>query len=156
MESSPLQKANEFAHNAEELAQKGDFANACTLHFRAAEQFLLAMNDTKDAEVYIHNQAVKTLKLLYASHTRAGKELQRKVNSPPSRRPTAQRSERRILEPLEARQKAVHLYSNRSSNPKETKLDDNLGSRQFFVGQQVTDSAIMNNSIKYNTNRFYY
>nr|KAJ3421878.1 hypothetical protein HK105_001979 [Polyrhizophydium stewartii] len=42
------------------------------------EQYLLAMNDTSDPE------AVKTLKLLYASHTRSGKELQRRVQQPPA------------------------------------------------------------------------
>jgi hypothetical protein len=44
-------KANQFASSAEDFLSKGDFQNACTSHFRAAEQFLLAMNDTKDPEV---------------------------------------------------------------------------------------------------------
>jgi hypothetical protein len=57
MEQTPVQKvllfnqANQFSNLAEEYVSKGDFANACTAHFRAAEQFLLAMNDTKDQEV---------------------------------------------------------------------------------------------------------
>jgi Archaeal PaREP1/PaREP8 family len=44
-------KANQFASNAEDFLSKGDLQNACNCHFRAAEQFLLAMNDTKDPEV---------------------------------------------------------------------------------------------------------
>jgi hypothetical protein len=51
MDDSPSFKANQFANSADEYTRKGDYANACTAHFRAAEQFLLAMNDTKDAEV---------------------------------------------------------------------------------------------------------
>jgi hypothetical protein len=42
MDQTPVQKvpqnnqANQFANVAEEYATKGDFANACTAHFRAA------------------------------------------------------------------------------------------------------------------------
>jgi hypothetical protein len=42
MEQTPVQKvaqlnqANQFANLAEEYTAKGDFANACTAHFRAA------------------------------------------------------------------------------------------------------------------------
>ena len=66
---TPVQKvkqtdqANQFATIAEEYAAKGDFANACTAHFRAAEQFLLAMNDTKDQEVGFTNIGCKDVKI---------------------------------------------------------------------------------------------
>ncbi|KAJ3324142.1 hypothetical protein HDV06_000683 [Boothiomyces sp. JEL0866] len=128
--------AHQFATNAEEYMEKGDLANACTAHFRAAEQYLLAMNDTTDPE------AVKTLKLLYASHTRNGKELQRRLNSPPTIRhqqsapvmtsKSSGKEERRISS--EFGKGAVHLYSN----PKKTvEKEPELGSRQFFMGQPM-------------------
>ncbi|KAL2918242.1 hypothetical protein HK105_202169 [Polyrhizophydium stewartii] len=78
MDDSPAQKANAFASAAEEFTARGNLLKAVEAHFRAAEQYLLAMNDTSDPE------AVKTLKLLYASHTRSGKELQRRVQQPPA------------------------------------------------------------------------
>ena len=122
----PVQQANDFASQAEEYAQMGDYNNAATAHFRAAELFLLAMNETKDSV------AVKTLKLLYASHTRMGKDLQRKVlaNNEPATPITTNTPER----------KAVHLYSNSPQNITASKLAEDFGSRQFFVGQGVTDS----------------
>jgi HEPN domain-containing protein len=49
---TPLQQANEFAASAEQFANKGDIANAYIAHFRAAELFLLAINDTTDSEVH--------------------------------------------------------------------------------------------------------
>ncbi|KAJ3253349.1 hypothetical protein HK103_000728 [Boothiomyces macroporosus] len=142
--------AHQFATNAEEYMEKGDLANACTAHFRAAgrndlikEQYLLAMNDTTDPEVsLINQQAVKTLKLLYASHTRNGKELQRRLNSPPTIRhqqsapvitsKSSGKEERRISS--EFGKGAVHLYSN----PKRTQeKEPDMGSRQFFMGQPM-------------------
>jgi hypothetical protein len=52
MEDSPINKANQYANKAEESTRKGDFNNAITAHFRAAELFLLAMNHTNDPEVF--------------------------------------------------------------------------------------------------------
>ena len=125
----PVQQANEFASQAEEYTRLGDYANASTAHFRAAELFLLAMSETSDSV------AVKTLKLLYASHTRMGKELQRKMQSQienPSQNVTNER-------------KAVHLYSNNPQNITASKLAEDFGSRNFFVGQGVTDSMQLEN-----------
>ncbi|KAJ3276640.1 hypothetical protein HDV01_004173 [Terramyces sp. JEL0728] len=87
-------------------------------------------------------QAVKTLKLLYANHTRSGKELQRRLNSPPTIRhqqsapvmtsKSSTKEERRISS--EFGKGAVHLYSN----PKKTQdKEAELGSRQFFMGQPM-------------------
>ncbi|KAI8852225.1 hypothetical protein BC829DRAFT_83601 [Chytridium lagenaria] len=70
-----VNKANLFAHAAEEYAERGQYAQAVEAHFRAAEQFLLATSYTADPE------AIKTLKLLYANHTRQGKDLQRRFQS---------------------------------------------------------------------------
>ena len=119
----PVQQANEFASQAEDYSKMGDYSNASTAHFRAAELFLLAMNETKDSV------AVKTLKLLYASHTRMGKELQRKIAAA-DENPTVNTPER----------KAVHLYSKNAQNVTTSKLAEDFGSRQFFVGQGVTES----------------
>ncbi|CAG8705541.1 6181_t:CDS:2, partial [Acaulospora morrowiae] len=71
MEDTPVNAAHAFANAAEEFEEKELWAKAMEAHFRAAEQFLSAMNYTSDPE------AIRTLKLLYANHTRQGKELQR-------------------------------------------------------------------------------
>ncbi|RHZ78227.1 hypothetical protein Glove_166g265 [Diversispora epigaea] len=73
MENTPVNEAHAFANAAEEFEEKEQWAKAMEAHFRAAEKFLLAMNYTSDPE------AVRTLKLLYANHTRQGKESQRRV-----------------------------------------------------------------------------
>ncbi|KAJ3060801.1 hypothetical protein HK102_009355 [Quaeritorhiza haematococci] len=86
MEESPVNKANGFANAAEEYLERGQISKAIEAHFRAAEQYLIATNYTNDSE------AIRTLKLLYADHTRKGKELQRRLqqagtsssNSPPT------------------------------------------------------------------------
>ncbi|KAJ3095179.1 hypothetical protein HDU97_007216 [Phlyctochytrium planicorne] len=70
-----VNKGNAFAHAAEEYTERGQYAQAIEAHFRAAEQFLLAMSYTTDPE------ATKTLKLLYTNHTRQGKELQRRLQA---------------------------------------------------------------------------
>jgi uncharacterized protein (UPF0332 family) len=137
MESNtPLRQANEFANSAEEYFEKGDYSNACVAHFKAAELFLLAMNETKDSE------AVKTLKLLYASHTRSGKELQRRINSPSLQRAKSKSSgssEKAHIPP----NKVVHLYSNLSDGGISTPVtDDDLGSQALFVGQSVNSKVL--------------
>ncbi|KAJ3294421.1 hypothetical protein HDU76_006955, partial [Blyttiomyces sp. JEL0837] len=75
MEETPaaVNKANAFANAAEEYTERNQYDKAVEAHFRAAEQFLLATSYTSDPE------AVKTLKLLYANHTRQGKDLQRRL-----------------------------------------------------------------------------
>ncbi|KNC97754.1 uncharacterized protein SPPG_09402 [Spizellomyces punctatus DAOM BR117] len=75
MDDGPVNKANAFASAAEDFAERGQYANAVEAHFRAAEQFLSAVSYTADPE------AIKTLKLLYANHTRQGKELQRRLQT---------------------------------------------------------------------------
>ncbi|KAJ3024290.1 hypothetical protein HKX48_003115 [Thoreauomyces humboldtii] len=75
MDDSPVNKANAFANAAEEYLSQGELSNAMEAHFRAAEQFLSAVGYTSDQE------ATRTLKLLYANHTRQGKELQRRLQT---------------------------------------------------------------------------
>ncbi|CAB4475487.1 hypothetical protein RhiirA1_455743 [Rhizophagus irregularis] len=73
MENTPVNAAHAFANAAEELGEKEQWGKAMEAHFRAAEQFALAMNYTSDPE------AIRTLRLLYTNHTRQGKEIQRRV-----------------------------------------------------------------------------
>ncbi|CAG8813639.1 4636_t:CDS:10 [Gigaspora margarita] len=73
MEDTPVNRAHAFANAAEEFEEKELWAKAMEAHFRAADQFVLAINYTSDPEV------VRTLKLLYATHNRQGKELQRRL-----------------------------------------------------------------------------
>ncbi|CAG8630745.1 12749_t:CDS:10 [Ambispora gerdemannii] len=74
MEETPVNAAHAYANAAEEYEEKEQWSKAMEAHFRAAEQFLLAMNYTSNPE------AVRTLKLLYANHTRQGKELKRRLS----------------------------------------------------------------------------
>ncbi|KAH6600423.1 hypothetical protein BASA50_002320 [Batrachochytrium salamandrivorans] len=194
---APAQKANAFATAAEDYAARGQLRKAVESHFRAAEQYLLAMNDTADVE------AVKTLKLLYASHTRNGKEMQRRISqvaTPTSSSPVAELASRPTSTPIphlysgkyfpsshtlgnapgnsvrlgsdqnssatiglhaisssnsQQRSSAVHLYSNHgqsttienagaSSNTADHLSSESaLGSRQFFVGQSLSDSTVL-------------
>ena len=43
-----IQQANNCAQRGEELQETGRYVEASECHFRAAELFLLAMNDSKD------------------------------------------------------------------------------------------------------------
>ena len=89
------------------------------------ELFLLAMNDTSDAEV------IKTLKLLYASHTRNGKELQRRLQQQNSSKPST-------ISVPEQQRAAIHLYSTSSNQVASipiTSSESMMASREFFVGQ---------------------
>ncbi|KAJ3098829.1 hypothetical protein HK100_005006 [Physocladia obscura] len=71
--ASAVSKAHIFAQAAEDYTERGSVALAVEAHFRAAEQFLLATSFTADPE------AARTLRMLYASHTRQGKDLQRRM-----------------------------------------------------------------------------
>lgn len=141
MNESPSFKANQFANNAEDYTRAGDYPNACTSHFRAAEQYLLAMNDTKDPEVSDWNRsdvkAVKTLKLLYASHTRNGKDLQRRLNSQVGHEISSAGGTGISASSGEGSKRAVHLYSGNQPTVIQTGPTESMmaGSRQFFVGQ---------------------
>ncbi|CAG8546412.1 13190_t:CDS:10 [Ambispora leptoticha] len=74
MEETPVNAAHAYANAAEEYEEKEQWSKAMEAHFRAAEQFLQATNYTSNPE------AVRTLKLLYANHTRQGKDLKRRLS----------------------------------------------------------------------------
>ncbi|GJJ78663.1 hypothetical protein EMPS_11022 [Entomortierella parvispora] len=65
--------AHRYANEAEEQEERGGWTEAIDLHFKAADQFLLATKDTQNQEV------VRTLKLMNANHNRQAKDLQRRV-----------------------------------------------------------------------------
>ncbi|RUS34223.1 hypothetical protein BC938DRAFT_481732 [Jimgerdemannia flammicorona] len=73
MEETPVNAAHHFANIAEEAKENEQWVKAMESHFRAAEQFLLAMDYTSDPE------AIRTLKLLRSNHTRQGKDIQRRL-----------------------------------------------------------------------------
>ncbi len=85
------------------------------------------------------------MKLLYASHTRSGKELQRRLTSPPNPTPGPATNTLHINQEVEKSRKgsanpdrrAIHLYSNQQPTVLQTGPSDSMlaGSTQFFVGQ---------------------
>lgn len=121
-------KANEFATLAENFTLSGDFQNASINHFRAAEQYLLAMNDTRDPE------ALKMLKMLYARHTREAKEVRKRMEMPkPPTKPLALNPESLRSGNLQDTPKAVHLFSQET--PTVQGISDSLLQASLFVGQ---------------------
>lgn len=73
MEDTAVNLAHRYANEAEEFQEQGQWAEAMNMHFKAANQFLLATNDTQSHDV------IQTLKLMSANHARQGKDLQRRV-----------------------------------------------------------------------------
>ena len=158
------------------------------------EQYLLAINDTSDPEVvgcrfasifilnarshrlYKRPQAVKTLKLLYASHTRQGKELQRRLgkgkeSTPPKTTSSTLPSPRSTRAPQNAAPLACTSFNDGAlpahmrpglNRPQQLNVPGNgrpqvmqmggsgsgYGSRHYFVGQSEADSVIMNDMLR--------
>ncbi|KAF9425662.1 hypothetical protein BGZ94_007344 [Podila epigama] len=73
MEDTAVNLAHRHANIAEEYEEKGQLAEAIEAHVFAAEQFLLATQDTQSSDV------IRTLKLMNAKHLRQAKDLQRKL-----------------------------------------------------------------------------
>lgn len=69
---SPADLADTFASQAESFTSHSQYDRAAESHAKAAEMYLLAMNDTQD------HQATKMLKMLYANHTRQSKDALRR------------------------------------------------------------------------------
>ncbi|CAG8640662.1 28_t:CDS:2, partial [Funneliformis mosseae] len=90
MEDSPVNAAHAFANAAEELKEKEQWGQAMQAHFRAAEQFALAINYTSDPE------AIRSLKIQYTDQTRQGKEVQRRLakQAPPQEKSSPSSSNR--------------------------------------------------------------
>ncbi|TPX34018.1 hypothetical protein SmJEL517_g03267 [Synchytrium microbalum] len=97
-ETGPLNRAHSFAGQAEDYRDSGKWAKAADYHSKAAEQFLLATQQTTNAEV------LKTLHLLQASHSQQAKELQKKVSAQSHRPP----------------QYATPSYQSTSSSPRQS------------------------------------
>ncbi|KAF9994063.1 tRNA 2'-phosphotransferase 1 [Entomortierella chlamydospora] len=66
-------QAHRYASAAEEYREQNKWEEAVDMHFKAADQFLLATKDTQNQEV------IRTLKLMNANHIRQGKDLQRRI-----------------------------------------------------------------------------
>ncbi|KAF9437135.1 hypothetical protein BGZ76_001845 [Entomortierella beljakovae] len=73
MEETAVNLAHRFANAAEEYQEMNMWEEAVDMHFKAADQYILALNDTQDKEV------IRTLKLMNANHIRQGKDLQRRI-----------------------------------------------------------------------------
>ncbi|KAF9113591.1 tRNA 2'-phosphotransferase 1 [Mortierella sp. AM989] len=65
--------AHRYANAAEEYREQNQWEEAVDMHFKAADQFLLATKDAQNQEV------IRTLKLMNANHIRQGKDLQRRI-----------------------------------------------------------------------------
>ncbi|CAG8516596.1 3285_t:CDS:10 [Diversispora eburnea] len=120
MEDTPVNAAHAFANAAEELEEKEQWAKAMEAHFRAAEQFLLAMNYTSDPEV---RNLIRTLKLLYANHTRQGKESQRRVQQVNQRMQPKQTTQAHLKNPSHVKKSSTQSKSNAASS--QSKNDSN-------------------------------
>lgn len=75
---SPAQQAIALAEIAEQHTNNGEFGLAIQCHLRAGELSLIAISTATDPQI------VKTLKLMYASHARSIKEIERRVANLPS------------------------------------------------------------------------
>ncbi|KAG9294110.1 hypothetical protein G9A89_021469 [Geosiphon pyriformis] len=114
MEATPVNTAHAYANAAEEFEEKEQWGKALEAHFRAAEQFLLAISYTSDSE------AIRTLKMLYANHNRQGKELQRRLSKQSQSSP---------------RQKAVQSSSGSNSQPLSSSHRNRLPPSSSSPGQ---------------------
>ncbi|KAF9916483.1 hypothetical protein FBU30_001325 [Linnemannia zychae] len=74
MDDTAISLAHRYVQAAEEHQDRQQWTEAMEMHFKAADQFLLATKDTQDQEV------IRTLKFMNANHLRQGKDLQRKIS----------------------------------------------------------------------------
>ncbi|KAJ3065272.1 hypothetical protein HDU98_011350, partial [Podochytrium sp. JEL0797] len=144
--ATAVTKANSFAQLAEEYGERGQHAQAIEAHFRAAELFLVATTHASDPE------AARTLRMLYASHTRRGKDLQRrllqsdersakkKLEEPPP--PPPPRLDDISATKLAQRHKLAHqgMWADNFEGQEEM---SGYASRHFFAGQGPEGAALL-------------
>ncbi|CAG8785522.1 22569_t:CDS:2, partial [Dentiscutata erythropus] len=118
--------AHAFANQAEEFEEKELWAKAMEAHFHAADQFVLTISYTSDSEV------ARTLKLLYATHNRQGKELQRRIEK------QAQQSPKQPQERL--------------STPTSIEVDQNQGSSSTLPTTYLSSQHALGVQIPSNNN----
>jgi hypothetical protein len=87
-----IQQAESFVQRGEDLNESRNYAEASECHYRAAELYLLSMNDTDDTN------SQNTLKLLYLNHNRIAKELKKKELKPNSNKNLEENSSFLLLE----------------------------------------------------------
>ncbi|ORZ26368.1 hypothetical protein BCR41DRAFT_221422 [Lobosporangium transversale] len=73
MEGTAINLAHRYASAAEGFQERNHLAEAADMHLKAADQFLLATQDTHNQEI------IRTLKLMNANHIRQAKDLQRRI-----------------------------------------------------------------------------
>ncbi|KAJ1566087.1 hypothetical protein HK096_002221 [Nowakowskiella sp. JEL0078] len=172
---SPILNANSYAQAADEYASRGQYSQAIDSHFKAADFFLLAQQQTSD------NEAIKTLKLLYANHSRQGKDLQRRLSlqqqqlqqqlqqqqlqqqqhqlrrsSTTSRSPTASPTSSRMKPQVQQRPVSIAgLPSALSRSSLNDSNNSTLGSKMYSIGQNpdnfVSDDPLHRTELR---NRF--
>ncbi|KAF9818897.1 hypothetical protein IEO21_02435 [Rhodonia placenta] len=71
--SSPLNVAHQHAANADDYVAQGLLIPAAEEHYKAAEAFLVCVEAATD------DNTKRTLRMLYNDHSKAGKELQRRI-----------------------------------------------------------------------------
>ncbi|RIA85648.1 hypothetical protein C1645_741429 [Glomus cerebriforme] len=148
MENTPVNVAHAFANAAEELEEKEQWGKAMEAHFRAAEQFALAMNYTSDPEV------IRTLKLLYTNHTRQGREVQRRLTkqaqqspkpqeqlNPPSSHRTRKSSSSTSSKSNANNSQAKHNSEQQNQSKHGTSLSTQPITRSSSLEVQVTPSS---------------
>ncbi|CCM02892.1 uncharacterized protein FIBRA_05006 [Fibroporia radiculosa] len=72
--TSPLNMAHQHAANADDYVAQGLLIPAAEEHYKAAEAFLACIETASD------ENTKRTLRMLYNDHSKAGKELQRRIS----------------------------------------------------------------------------
>ncbi|TDL27520.1 hypothetical protein BD410DRAFT_782614 [Rickenella mellea] len=70
---SPLNQAHQHAHNADDYQSRGLLIPAAEEHYKAAEFYQLCVEQCQD------ENTKRTLRMLYADNSKAGKDLQRRI-----------------------------------------------------------------------------
>ncbi|KAF9354946.1 hypothetical protein BGX26_007168 [Mortierella sp. AD094] len=128
MEDTAVNLAHRYASAAEEHREKNQWEEAVGMHFKAADQFLLATNDTQNQEV------VRTLKLMNANHIRQGKDLQRRIAKAAAAAAAAQ--------PQQNQQSSVRRKHKGSSHSDSTALNTTSAGMSGVAGSGGAGNAV--------------
>ncbi|KAJ3120519.1 hypothetical protein HK098_004547 [Nowakowskiella sp. JEL0407] len=149
---SVINNANAYASLAEEYTSKGLYAKAVEAHFQAAEYFLLAIEQTTDIE------AIRTLRLLHANHTRQGKEIQRRLQlQQPQKFQNSKSTSQQSLSPQSIRrsetQRPYSIAGYPSSNQNVQSLSRYVGEQNSNSQQRLNASDLLNFGRENDVNR---
>ncbi|CAI2173096.1 1577_t:CDS:10 [Funneliformis geosporum] len=131
MEDSPVNAAHAFANAAEELKEKEQWGQAMQAHFRAAEQFALAINYTSEPE------AIRSLKIQYTDQTRQGKEVQRRLakQAPPQEK-LSPSSSNRTRRPSSSTSSKSNVNNPQVKNNSEQRIQQNQSRQNSTLSTQ--------------------